>query len=90
MAKGVQQKELAYLAEMNPSNLSKLERGDYTWTKANLNRIATALHVSLEALFASDKPSDVLSKESEKAEELRSLGAIHAKLDLILSYLKVE
>ena len=48
---GLLQKELAGRAEMNPSNLSKLERGEYTWTKGTLNKLALVLGVPVSAFF---------------------------------------
>jgi transcriptional regulator with XRE-family HTH domain len=53
-SKGLLQKELAFDAEMDPSSLSKLERGDYTWTKANLSRLGDALGVPVSAFFADE------------------------------------
>ena len=86
LSKGLLQKELAYHAQMNPSNLSKLERGEYTWTKANLERIAKALNVSLAAFFveASKVQSLAAAKGTAASENARSLGIIEAKLDRIL------
>jgi transcriptional regulator with XRE-family HTH domain len=88
-SKGLLQKELAYLAQMNPSNLSKLERGEYTWTKANLERISEALNVGLVTLFAEEPRAIPVghSKVVAASDTSRALSAIDAKLDRILAAL---
>jgi transcriptional regulator with XRE-family HTH domain len=78
-ARGLLQKQLADLAKMDPSNLSKLERGDYTWTKENLERIANALGVTIGELF---EPSDgrAVSPSASVADQAVTLGSIDARL----------
>lgn len=90
-SRGLLQKELAYRADMNPSNLSKLERGEYTWTKDNLGKIASALEISISALFADNPKVPLLgyvrsaSKDAPAlSENWRLLHAIDEKLDQIL------
>jgi SOS-response transcriptional repressor LexA len=52
--KGLLQKELAVRAQMDPSNLSKLERGEYTWTSESLEKVAAALEVHIGELFITE------------------------------------
>lgn len=91
-SRGLLQKELAARAGMNASNLSKLEQGDYTWTKDNLGRLAAALGVDLAVLFAGEPRIPLLGHAKEGLEEgiapggnWRVLNAIDDKLDRILS-----
>jgi transcriptional regulator with XRE-family HTH domain len=90
LSKGLLQKELAYLAQMNPSNLSKLERGDYTWTKTNLERIAMALNVGLVTLFTEEPKASLrglpagAAKSSAPNDNSQALAAVEAKLERIL------
>jgi transcriptional regulator with XRE-family HTH domain len=86
--RGMLQKELADRAEMNPSNLSKLERGEYTWTKENLNRLAAALRVGLDEFFVSEPSSSTGdSQTAEAGDHLPVLRAIDTKLDWLLATL---
>ena len=90
-ARGLLQKELADKADMNPSNLSKLERGEYTWTKENLGRIATALSVDLSALFAGEPKIPLIGyakSDTPLPENWRVLNAIDDKLDRILAVIE--
>jgi transcriptional regulator with XRE-family HTH domain len=94
-ARGLLQKELADRAEMNPSNLSKLERGEYTWTKENLRRLAEALNVGVGAFFA-DNPATrpmggvltTIKTAGASSSDSGVLGAMDAKLDRILMVLE--
>ena len=94
-AKGLLQKQLADLAKIDASNLSKLERGDYTWTKENLERIAKALDVSVTDLFAKDLRVPLVGivragfgKEKLAKDPWQALSMIDAKLDRILTVLE--
>lgn len=57
-SKSLSQKELAALASMDASNLSKLERGEYPWSQNTLLRISSALQVNLGRLFDVDLKVD--------------------------------
>ena|ERR1017187_5380780 len=81
LRRGLLQKELADRAEMNPSNLSKLERGEYTWTKDTLKRLADALGVGLDEFFA----AQVQEGAAEPIEHLQVLYSVDRKLDWLLA-----
>jgi len=93
-ARGYLQKELADLAKMDPSNLSKLERGDYTWTRDNLERIAKALGVPVASFFEVQPKTPASgalspgSPPSSKRDPLPLLINMDSKLDLILNSIK--
>ena len=92
-ARNLRQKELADRADIDPSNLSKLERGEYTWTKENLERLAKALNVSVAAFFGDHPTVPVMGYVEAKApkalpnESWQALRVMDAKLDRILSVL---
>jgi transcriptional regulator with XRE-family HTH domain len=84
--RGLLQKELAGRAGVDTSNLSKLERGEYTWTKDSLTRLAAALDVSLDEFFAPDGGAEESGGGPISSEDqLRLLSRVNMKLDWLLA-----
>jgi transcriptional regulator with XRE-family HTH domain len=58
LAKGIRQTDLAEQLGVEPTTISRYERGDYSPSLDVLQAIADALHVPLQAFFAeSDEPA---------------------------------
>lgn len=55
--KGWSQEELADIANLHATYIGQLERGEKNATLESINKIATALEVSLEELFKSIQPN---------------------------------
>ena len=51
MSQGLSQEKLAELAKCHPTYIGQLERGEKNATIESVEKIATALHISLSTLF---------------------------------------
>lgn len=50
--RGISQEQLAFKAGITPSYLGQIERGEKSPTIDSIDKVATALHVTLEELFS--------------------------------------
>ncbi|AXI38806.1 MAG: XRE family transcriptional regulator [Bacillaceae bacterium] len=91
--KGWSQEELADIANLHATYIGQLERGEKNATLESINKIATALEVSLEELFKSiqpnsKKPDYTLSQIITKlqARPVEDQKFILNMLDLLLNW----
>ncbi|MGO0062361.1 helix-turn-helix domain-containing protein [Brevibacillus fluminis] len=61
---GLSQEQLAFKAGLNPSYLGQVERGEKSPTIDSLEKIATALDVTLEDLFSFEYERSLKSSDS--------------------------
>lgn len=83
------QEELALEAEVAPSNISRIERGERQPTGALLNRLAKALNVSVSQIYTLLEEKENSIKTS-KYEALNSGVSLDINVDLVHQLVDVE